>query len=149
MRNVLLPLAHRGIRTYNVLVQVGETLVPLVLGTLHNTMEMCCFPTSLTSPDTGSSDLWVLSKSCSTDCFSVTVPLYPQTSFQPSGLAVRLEYGDSLTGTFAQGPVGTDVVGVANLRLEDQYLAAISETNTSVLQTGSAGIIGLGFPVNR
>ncbi|KAH9991950.1 aspartic peptidase domain-containing protein [Russula compacta] len=115
--------------TYNVLVQVGETLAPLVL-------------------DTGSSDLWVLSSACSTDCFFVTVPLYPQTSFQPSGLAVCLEYGDSLTGTFAQGPVGTDIVGVADLRLEDQYFAAISETNTTVLQTGSAGIFGLGFPVN-
>ena len=31
----LLWLAHRKIRTYNVLVQVGETLAPLVLGTPH------------------------------------------------------------------------------------------------------------------
>ncbi|KAI9457021.1 aspartic peptidase domain-containing protein [Russula earlei] len=115
--------------TYDVLVQVGETLAPLVL-------------------DTGSSDLWVLSSSCSTDCFSVSVPLYPQTSFQPSGVVVRLEYGDSLTGTFAQGPVGMDIAGVSGLRIQNQYFAAISETNTSVLQTGSAGIFGLGFPVN-
>jgi hypothetical protein len=99
--------------------------------------------------DTGSSDLWVLSSPCSTDCFSAAVPLYPLTSFQPSGLDVRLEYGDSLTGTFAQGLVGMDVVGFAGLRLQDQYLAAISETNTKVMQTGSSGIFGLGFPVNR
>jgi hypothetical protein len=94
----------------------------------------------------------VLSSSCSTDCFSgysVTVPLYPQTSFRPSGLAVRLAYGDSQTGTYAQGPVGTDFAGVAGLWLQDQYIAAILETNASVLQTGSAGIFGLGFPVNR
>lgn len=32
---------------------------------------------------------------------------------------------------------------------QDQYFAAISNTNTSVLDTGSAGIFGLGFPVNR
>ncbi|KAI0266450.1 aspartic peptidase domain-containing protein [Gloeopeniophorella convolvens] len=119
--------------TYNVLVQVGGIDTPLVLGMSLNT---------------GSSDLWVLSDSCTTDCFSVTVPLYPQTSFQPSGLAVRLAYGDSLTGTFAQGPVGRDVAAIAGLELPDQYFAAISETNTSVLQTGSAGIFGLGFPVN-
>lgn len=71
------------------------------------------------------------------------------TSFHPSGLDVRLEYGDSMTGTFAHGPVGMDVVDLAGLRLQDQYLAAISETNTNVVQSGSAGVFGLGFPINR
>jgi len=42
-----------------------------------------------------------------------------------------------------------DVVDLAGLRLQDQYLAAISETNTNVVQSGSAGVFGLGFPVNR
>jgi aspartyl protease len=91
----------------------------------------------------------VLSSPCSTDCFATAAPLYPLTSFRPSGLDVRLKYGDSLTGTFAQGPVGMDVVGLADLRLQDQYLAAILETNTKVVQSGSAGVLGLGFPVNR
>jgi hypothetical protein len=91
----------------------------------------------------------VLTSPCLADCSSTAVPLYPLTSFQPSGLDVRLEYGDSLTGTFAQGLVGMDVVGLAGLQLQDQYLAAISETNTSVTRTGSVGIFGLGFPVNR
>jgi hypothetical protein len=91
----------------------------------------------------------VLSGPCSADCFSTAVPLYPLTSFQPSGLDVRLEYGDSLTGTFAQGLVGMDVIDLAGLRLQNQYLAAISETNTNVVQSGSAGVFGLGFPVNR
>lgn len=91
----------------------------------------------------------MLSRSCSNDCFVTAVPLYPLTSFQSSGLDVRLEYGDSLTGTFAQGSIGIDVVCIAGLRLQDQYLAAISETNTNVVQSGSAGVFGLGFPVNR
>lgn len=146
--NSLTRLSHRGIRTYTVLVRVGETLTPLVLGTLHDLMVNVYYPPTLT-PDTGSSDLWVLSSSCATDCFSATVPLYPQTAFQPSGLAIRLEYGNSLTGTFAQGAVGKDLAGIAGFQLRDQYLAAISETNTGVLQRGSAGIFGLGFPVNR
>ena len=144
--NPLPGLSHHRIRTYNVLVRVGETLAPLVLGTLHLVVMYVPRPFLL---DTGSSDLWVLSSSCAADCFSATVPLYPQTSFQPSGLAIRLEYGDSLTGTFAQGIVGKDLAGIAGFRLQDQYLAVISETNTTVLQRGSAGIFGLGFPVNR
>jgi len=81
--------------------------------------------------------------------YTVAVPLYLQTSFQPSSLAIRLQYSDTLTGTFAQGSVRKDVAGIAGLQLQDQYLAAISEMNTSILQTGSAGIFGLGFPVNR
>jgi hypothetical protein len=87
----------------------------------------------------------VPSSPCFTDCFATDVPFYPLTSFQPSGLDVHLEYGDSLTGTFAQGPVGMDDVDIAGLRLQDQYLAAISVMNTNVVQSGSAGIFGLGF----
>lgn len=112
--------------TYNVLVQVGEVETPLVL-------------------DTGSADLWVISDTCVGNCTS-TVPLYPQTTFEPSGLTVQLLYGDSRTGTHATGPIGKDTAGIAGLTLQDQYLAAIVDTNTTVLETGSAGILGLGFP---
>ncbi|ETW75583.1 aspartic peptidase [Heterobasidion irregulare TC 32-1] len=115
--------------TYNVLVQIGSTRTPLVL-------------------DTGSSDLWVLSDACKSNCSSAKVPLYPISTFKDTGLDVHLLYGDSFTGTHAKGPIGKDTVGVAGLILPDQYFAAISDTNTSILQTGSAGIFGLGFPVN-
>ena len=98
--------------------------------------------------DTGSADLWVISGTCVGNCNS-TVPLYPETSFQPSGLTVQLLYGDSRTGTQATGPIGQDVVGVAGLSQKDQYFAAIVSTNTTVLETGSAGILGLGFPAIR
>jgi len=98
--------------------------------------------------DTGSSDLWVVSDACTDNC-SASAPLYPQATFQSAGLDVRLMYGDSSTGTHAYGPIGKDTVGLAGLTLPDQYFAAINSTNTSVLETGSAGIIGLGFPVNR
>ncbi|KIP05275.1 hypothetical protein PHLGIDRAFT_30987 [Phlebiopsis gigantea 11061_1 CR5-6] len=112
--------------TYNVLVQVGGIETPLVL-------------------DTGSADLWVISKACTGNCSS-TVPLYPQTTFQSTGQNVQLLYGDSRTGTHAAGPIGKDSAGVAGLAVADQYLASIIDTNTTLLETGSAGIFGLGFP---
>lgn len=77
------------------------------------------------------------------------MPLYPEASFQPEGLDARLFYGDSTSGTSAFGEIGKDVVDLAGIRLSDQYFAAINRTNTSISRTGSAGIFGLGFPVNR
>lgn len=111
--------------TYSVLVQVGGIETPLVL-------------------DTGSADLWVVSDSCS-DCVT-EVQLYPQATFQPTGLTAQLLYGDSRTGTHATGPIGKDKAGVAGLTIDDQYFAAIVDTNTTVLETGVAGIFGTGFP---
>lgn len=32
---------------------------------------------------------------------------------------------------------------------QNQFFAAIDYTNTSVLETGAAGIFGLGFPISR
>lgn len=97
--------------------------------------------------DTGSSDLWVISDAC-TNCTS-TVPLYPQSSLQLTGLDAALYYGDSSTSTHALGPIGKDVVSLADFTLQDQYFAAVNNTNTSVLEAGSAGIFGLGFAINR
>ncbi|KAI0777443.1 acid protease [Trametes elegans] len=113
--------------TYNVLVQVGETLTPLII-------------------DTGSSDLWLLSDGCEGHCPTTNVPLYPGTALKSVGQDVRLLYGDSHTGTHASGPIGTDTVTIAGLSVPDQTFAAIVDTNTTVLDTGSAGILGLGFP---
>ncbi|TFK91305.1 acid protease [Polyporus arcularius HHB13444] len=105
---------------------VGGTLVPLII-------------------DTGSADLWTVSDGCH-QCSAHDVALYPQRSLSPVGQDVDLLYGDSRTGTHASGPIGTDTVGVAGLSIPDQCFAAIVDTNTSVLETGSSGILGLGFP---
>lgn len=102
--------------------------------------------------DTGSSDLWTLSDACISGCThsgSDDVRVYPQSTFSSSGLDVEMQYGDSRTGTFARGMIGNDTVGLAGMTLQDQYFAAINTTNTSVLDVGAAGILGLGFPVNR
>ncbi|KAF8154491.1 aspartic peptidase domain-containing protein [Crassisporium funariophilum] len=113
---------------YSVLITMGGITTPLIL-------------------DTGSSDLWVMSDACSLGCTG-NVRVYPQSSFKYSGLDVRMLYGDSRTGTFAQGMIGTDTVGLAGLKLQDQYFGAINVTNTSVIDVGAAGIFGLGFPLN-
>ena len=62
---------------------------------------------------------------------------------------VHLLYGDSFTGTHAFGPIGKDKAGIATIGVQDQYFAAITDTNTTVLETGSAGILGIGFPPIR
>ncbi|KAH9849941.1 acid protease [Lenzites betulinus] len=113
--------------TYNVLVRVGETLTPLII-------------------DTGSSDLWLVSDGCKENCPASNVPLYSQATLTPAGQDVLLLYGDSRTGTHASGPIGKDAVSIAGLSVPDQFFAAIIDTNTTVLEAGSAGILGLGFP---
>ncbi|KAJ2916677.1 hypothetical protein MD484_g3745, partial [Candolleomyces efflorescens] len=113
---------------YSVLLTVGGVSTPLIL-------------------DTGSSDLWVMSDACNSGC-GRNVPLYPISTFQREGLDARLFYGDSTSGTSAFGEIGKDTVGLAGIELREQLFAAINRTNTSISRTGSAGIFGLGFPVN-
>ncbi|KAJ3935233.1 MAG: aspartic peptidase domain-containing protein [Lentinula lateritia] len=85
--------------------------------------------------DTGSSDLWIIVDNIS--------------GFRSTTYPISLLYGDSRTGTHASGVIGIDSAAVASLNLKSQIFAAINDTNTSVLETGCVGILGLGFPVNR
>ncbi|KZT06710.1 acid protease [Laetiporus sulphureus 93-53] len=113
--------------TYNVVMSVGSTVTTLVV-------------------DTGSSDLWLVSDAYTGNGSEAEIPLYSHTAFQPTGLDAELFYGDSRTGTYASGPIGGDMAGIAGLSTNNQSFAAINRTNTTVFQTGSAGILGLGFP---
>ncbi|TFK17740.1 acid protease [Coprinopsis marcescibilis] len=115
---------------YSVLLTVGGVTTPLIL-------------------DTGSSDLWLMSDTCTSGCRGEgPVALYPQATLESAGIDARLFYGDSTSGTSAFGVIGKDTVTLAGISLQEQYFAAINSTNTSLIDTGNTGIFGLGFPIN-
>ncbi|THH20596.1 hypothetical protein EW146_g805 [Bondarzewia mesenterica] len=111
--------------------------VPINIGSVQTAVNL----------DTGSSDLWVTSDACETAiCERTNMPPYPTANLNPAGGSVSLLYGDSLTGTHANGPVGQDTASIAGLSMPQQPFAAISDTNNTSVMTSSNGILGLGFP---
>ncbi|KAJ3735466.1 aspartic peptidase domain-containing protein [Lentinula guzmanii] len=104
--------------------------------------------------DTGSSDLWLQLYSQNSSLSGPNSSV-PNSGFHSSTYPVSLFYGDSLTGTHAFGVIGTDTMEISSRGrpglpiLKPQYFAAIYDTNTSVLETGCVGLLGLGFPINR
>jgi hypothetical protein len=103
-----------------------------------------------TSLDTGSSDLWAVSDACRTGtCENSNVAKYPSATGNLTGVDITLLYGDSSSGTFADGVVGVDTATVAGIAMTDQAFGVISDTNNSVIQHDTSGIFGLGFPSGR
>jgi len=77
------------------------------------------------------------------------MPAYPSANITPAGRAVNLRYGDSTSGTYANGTVAQDVAAIAGLSMSQQTFVAVSDTNNTAVWAGTNGIIGLGFPSTR
>lgn len=159
-------------RAYSLLLVIGHTTIPVVVDTgssdlwvIANTCNStACTPTQLSLSESKSRVKFYPQESGrSESCFNNKC----HTGFNSTFLPASLLYGDSHTGTHAFGVIGTDSLGIRSINestdtemkmtgfarslptLERQYFAAINDTNTSVLETGCAGILGIGFPLNR
>ncbi|RPD62692.1 acid protease [Lentinus tigrinus ALCF2SS1-7] len=93
--------------------------------------------------DTGSSDLWVPSSSCSS-CGSHHKynPSSSSQSTKRSG-TFHIEYGDKST---ADGVPYTDTVTVGSVKVTGQYLAAITKESSEFVSDPADGLLGLAFP---
>jgi hypothetical protein len=137
-------------RFYSVAITIGKTATAVNLGALLLYKSHASTHHVSIHVDTGSSDLWIASDACTTSvCNSTNMPAYPSADINPAGGSVNLSYGDSFTGTFADGPVAQDVANLAGLSLSQQPFAAISNTNNTSVMQGASGIFGLGFPSGR
>ncbi|KAI1794370.1 acid protease [Ganoderma leucocontextum] len=90
-------------------------------------------------------DFVAVSTSCQTQsCKDFNGTLYDASeSFQPfDNTIVQLSYGAD-----ASSVIGQDSVTIGGLSIPDQTLAAINSFNRSDLFNGTAGILGLGFPL--
>lgn len=127
---ILMDICH--CRTYN----LRDITTPLVLGAFLSSLILAIFDLPFLS-DTGSSDMWALTDASQppackksfgrsytsqtedhhshSDSPSTALSLYPISALlhtRVRGLIARLVYGDSMTGTRAEGVVARDRVGV-------------------------------------
>ncbi|KAH9478959.1 Pepsin A [Psilocybe cubensis] len=97
--------------------------------------------------DTGSSDMWIASTSCSTSSCKLTDGrLYDplQTQARATGVDFSIPY---LSGS-ASGPVYWDSVTIGGYTIDNQALAAASDVDSEPLSSKFSGILGLALPLN-
>ncbi|KAJ6478627.1 acid protease [Mycena vitilis] len=95
--------------------------------------------------DTGSSDLWVPSSSCtSSTCSSKSKfkASSSSTAAKKSG-TFDIEYGD---GSTVSGPVYTDTISVAGVKATGQYFSPVTTLSSSFATDPVDGVLGLAFP---
>ncbi|KAJ7450831.1 acid protease [Mycena latifolia] len=95
--------------------------------------------------DTGSSDLWIPSSSCtSSTCSSKSKykATSSSTSSKKSG-TFSIEYGD---GSTVSGPIYSETVTVAKIKATKQYFSPVTTLSSSFKDDPIDGILGLAFP---
>ncbi|KAJ7700486.1 acid protease [Mycena rosella] len=95
--------------------------------------------------DTGSSDLWIPSSSCtSSTCSSKSkyTASASSTSSKKSG-TFSISYGD---GSTVSGPVYSETVTVAKIKATKQYFSPVTTLSSSFKDDPVDGILGLAFP---
>lgn len=100
--------------------------------------------------DTGSSDLWVWSTSLPSDTQSqgtsaghaIFDPSQSSTWKASSGESWKIQYGDSSS---ASGTVGTDLVNVGGLQIQNQAVEIASQISEQFVETTGDGLLGLAW----
>ncbi|KAJ7938381.1 acid protease [Mycena leptocephala] len=99
----------------------------------------------LTDFDTGSSDLWIPSSSCTSKTCSSKSKFKASsssTAVKKSG-SFSIAYGD---GSTVSGPIYTDTVSVAGIKATQQYFSPVTNLSSSFASDPVDGILGLAFP---
>ncbi|UPX15080.1 uncharacterized protein EKO05_0005543 [Ascochyta rabiei] len=101
--------------------------------------------------DTGSSDLWVWSTELPKSTLNKANSANQQVAFDPSksstfkklkGETWKIQYGDSSS---ASGDVGTDVVNLGGLKVENQAVELAKELSQQFAEGNGSGLLGLAF----
>lgn len=96
--------------------------------------------------DTGSSDLWIASTSCSTSaCGQTGGHLYdPSSSSTPTNQSFSIAYAEGSVS----GPIVWDAVSLGGYNVTSQALAAASSVANEPLEGDFSGILGLALPLD-
>ncbi|KAL4073758.1 aspartic peptidase domain-containing protein [Scleroderma citrinum] len=91
--------------------------------------------------DTGSSDLWVVTTSCSSCSGTPTFDTAKSSSFQVSSSSVQITYGSGSV----KGVVAADTVSFGGFTMPTQEILAATTVVDNLLAPAVSGIMGLGF----
>ncbi|KAI0028836.1 aspartic peptidase domain-containing protein, partial [Vararia minispora EC-137] len=130
MRASLPPNSPRSVLTY-----ASVYTLPITVGASQQSLQV--------QLDTGSSDLWLASTSCTSSVCSKS-KLYDPSSALPTGRTFNITY---LAGQ-AAGPIYWDTLNFGGYNIANQALAAVSSVSSEPLESSFNGVLGLALSAN-